>query len=113
MKKQAFYLIPSQEGWELHREGMVGPILKSAEEEDEIIQKVISNTHQGEGAEVLIYNEQGWLDKIFLYPMELYHEEFHKREDLIKLVGAFLKEVIKAPFNIYSKFFTYSSIDEI
>jgi hypothetical protein len=68
---------------------------------------------QKQPTEILFLNFQDGIRKRVFVPEDLQNEELIKRNEVIHLIGTFLKEVAKVPPNIYDLFLTYNTIDEV
>jgi hypothetical protein len=66
-----------------------------------------------EPSEIVIYQPDGLVMSRIYQGEELFKNELDKRDDLIKLVGNFLKETIKAPSYLYRKFLFYVNINDL
>ncbi|HEY8399635.1 MAG TPA: DUF2188 domain-containing protein [Cytophagaceae bacterium] len=113
MEKAVYHIFPGQEGWELYKEGDLGPIIRNGETETDVLIIAMEKTKQEEASEVVVHNEDGWIETKFYHPHELYEEEHSKREELIQLIGTYLRDNIKVPVEVYAPFFTYTDINEL
>lgn len=113
MEKTIYHIFPGQEGWELYKEGDLGPIVRDGETETDVLVIAMQETKKEKASEVIVHNEDGWVETKFFQPQELYREELAKREELIQLIGTFLRDTLKVPVEVYAAFFTYTHVDEL
>jgi hypothetical protein len=66
-----------------------------------------------EPSEIIIYQPDGLVMSRIYQGEELFKEELDKRDDLIKLLGNFLRDVIKAPSYLYRKFSFPAKINDL
>jgi hypothetical protein len=111
MKKAIFHIFPTPEGWELHKEGNKHPIITDMNGKDVLMRAMTEATMQP--SEIIIYQQDGLVMSRIYQGEELFRDELDKRDDLIKLVGNFLKDVIKAPSYLYRKFLFHVNINEL
>lgn len=68
---------------------------------------------QKQPTEILFLNFQDGIRKRVFVPLDLQNEELHRRDEVIHLIGSFLKVVAKVSHHIYEPYFTYTNIDEV
>jgi len=102
MKKAIFYILPTEQGWELNKQGNKHPIITDMNGKDVLMRAMTEATM--EPSEIVIYQPDGLVMSRIYQGEELFKDELEKRNDLIKLLGSFLKNVIKAPYYLYKKF---------
>src|SRR4051812_14186118 len=95
MKKAIFYIFPTPQGWELNKKGNKHPIITDMNGKDVLMRAMTEATV--EPSEIVIYQPDGLVMSRIYQGEELFKDELEKRDDLIKLLGSFLKNVIKAP----------------
>ncbi|MFL5729039.1 MAG: hypothetical protein ACJ75J_06070 [Cytophagaceae bacterium] len=111
MRKAIFHIFPTPEGWELNKEGNKHPIITDMNGKDVLMRAMTEATM--EPSEIVIYSPDGLVMSRIYQGEELFKDELDKRDDLIKLVGNFLKDVIKAPSYLYRKFLYYININDL
>jgi hypothetical protein len=111
MKKAIFHIFPTAEGWELNKEGNKHPIITDMNGKDVLIRAMTEATMQP--SEIVIYQPDGLVMSRIYQGEELFRDELDKRDDLIKLIGNFLKDVIKSPSYLYRKFLYHVNINEL
>jgi hypothetical protein len=102
MKKAIFHIFPTAQGWELNKEGNKHPIITDMNGKDVLMRAMTEATM--EPSEIVIYQPDGLVMSRIYQGEELFKEELDKRDELIKLIGSFLRDVIKAPSYLYRKF---------
>jgi hypothetical protein len=111
MKKAIFHIFPTAEGWELNKEGNKHPIITDINGKDVLMRAMTEATV--EPSEIVIYQPDGLVMSRIYQGEELFKEELDKRDQLIKLIGDFLKNVIKAPPYLYEKFLYPQNINAL
>jgi hypothetical protein len=111
MKKAIFYIFPTAQGWELNKKGNKHPIVTDINGKDVLMRAMTEASV--EPSEIVIYQPDGLVMSRIYQGEELFKDEMEKRDDLIKLLGDFLKNVIKAPSYLYRKFLSPLNINDL